>query len=309
MLEYDATLVEREDISPNLAIFRIRPDLPPTTSWFIPGQYMVIGLNNTEQPQLGYVSRPLSLASSPHSSSLFEFYVRYAERPTSLNPLTHLLWKIKPGDRLYAKPKSTGKFTLHHTIGTDDKRTKIFVAAGTGLAPFISMISERAYQRPNHHYLADIAIIHGASYPEELGYRARLETLSREQGLIYIPTVSRPRKRSNWTGMTGRAEDLFIPGRIDDLESKIGLAPGKLTSSNCVVFICGLRGTIASTIERLLSRGFVPERRSIAKALGFGRDAKPSLFFEQFDDTPIINIRDLEEMERLRAVIARSHTN
>ena len=59
-LEYNATLVEREDLTSALGVFRIRPDeaLPGTGAWFVPGQYMVLGLNNEVKVELGGVRRP-----------------------------------------------------------------------------------------------------------------------------------------------------------------------------------------------------------------------------------------------------------
>ena len=47
LLEYNATLVAREDLEPTLAIFRLKPDdeTRPEGQWFVPGQYMTIGYN------------------------------------------------------------------------------------------------------------------------------------------------------------------------------------------------------------------------------------------------------------------------
>jgi NAD(P)H-flavin reductase len=41
----NATLLERIDLDPTLAIFRIRPDDLPSgdAPWFVPGQYVTLG--------------------------------------------------------------------------------------------------------------------------------------------------------------------------------------------------------------------------------------------------------------------------
>ena len=65
MIEYNATLVERIDLTQALAIFKIRPDQDETGGTFFPGQYMTIGMNNEAKPELGSVRRPMSLASAP----------------------------------------------------------------------------------------------------------------------------------------------------------------------------------------------------------------------------------------------------
>src|SRR5690606_15083028 len=176
-LGYNATLVEREDLTPALAVFRIRPDaaLPGEGPWFVPGQYLTIGLNNTGRPELGSVRRPMSIASAPERRDLVEFYIRYVDKPESDNPLTHLLWQARPGDRMFLRPQAIGKFTVEDTMG-HDARLKVCVAAGTGLAPFLSMVRSKVNQDPNVR-LGDYAIIHGASYSKDLGYRAELEAL------------------------------------------------------------------------------------------------------------------------------------
>lgn len=65
-LEYNATLTERVDVTEALTLFRITPDQAPAQHpWFVPGQYCVLGLNNTEKPELGSVRRSMSIASAP----------------------------------------------------------------------------------------------------------------------------------------------------------------------------------------------------------------------------------------------------
>ena len=304
-LEYNATLVAKIDISDTLAIFRVKPDEPPPPGeggrWFIPGQYMVIGLNNEEVVELGGVRRPMSIASPPQDHDVIDFYIKYVSQPESDNPLTHLLWKAKDGDRMYMRVHATGKFTVHHGIGDDDPRMRVLVGAGTGLAPFICMVDDELRRDPGAD-LSKWGMLHGVSYPVELGYRDRLEKMAAENKLPYLPTVSRPNEAPDWDGPTGRVEDFFRPERLADTEKRLGLAPGGLTPDNATIFICGLNGTIKETIERLLPRGFVPDHRRIRKALEIDDSVKPSLFFEQYDNTPIIDVKDPAEVERIQAL-------
>ncbi len=302
-LEYNATLVEREDITPQLAVFRIRPDepLPGEGPWFIPGQYMVIGLNNEAVPELGSVRRPMSIASAPERRDLIEFYIRYVEHAESDNPLTHLLWKIKPGDRCYTRTKPTGKFTLAETCGEDDPRLKVMVAAGTGLAPFLSIVRSRAIQEPERSQ-ADLALIHGASYSADLGYVDEIRALVEKTGLHYLPTVSRKdRDPDGWTGHGGRAESFFLAEELAAFEASVGLGPGGLVPSRAQILICGLQGTIGSTITRLLGRGFVPDNRRLRRALEVPEELPASIFYEAYDTTPPIDVKDEALIEKLKA--------
>lgn len=304
-LAYNATLIERIDISDTLSIFRVKPDEPATLgddgSWFISGQYMVIGLNNEQTPELGSVRRPMSIASPPQDAEVIDFYIKYVSHPESDNPLTHLLWRAKAGDRMYARVHATGKFTVHHSVGDDDTRLRVLVAAGTGLAPFICMVDEALRRDPNAR-LDHLAVLHGVSYAEELGYRERLERLAAEQGLRYLPTVSRPQHSPGWDGPTGRVEDFFLADRLADTEARMGLAPGEFRPDKAAIFICGLMGTIKETIERTLPRGFVPDHRRIRKALEIPEETEATLFFEQYDTTPVIDVKDPAEVERVKAL-------
>ncbi len=296
---YNATLVERLDLTPLLAIFKVRPDEPIASEQaFVPGQYVTLGMNNEERPDLGSVRRPLSIASSPEERDALEFYIRYVSHPESDNPLTHLLWKTKVGDRMFMRAKAVGKFTVPDTIGEDDARLRVCVGAGTGLAPFLCM-ARSAHRRNDDADLGNYAILHGASYPADFGFRQELETLA-QAGLHYLTSISRPKESPDWTGDTGRVEDYFLPGRVEELETRLGLGTSGLRPDRAVIYICGLQGTIGKTIERLAARGFVPDSRKLRRALEVPDGVPASLFFEQYDKTPVIDVADPEVMNPLR---------
>jgi hypothetical protein len=63
--------------------------------------------------------------------------------------------------------------------------------------------------------------------------------------------------------------------------------------------ICGLQGTIAETLMSLFYRGFVPADRKLRKELGVPADMPGTMFFEQYDNEPVINTRDEELMSEL----------
>lgn len=298
-LDYNATLVERIDLSPALAIFRIKPDEPPTDEpWFVPGQYMTLGLNNEAEPDKGSVRRPMSIASPPQERDVLDFYVRFVAHPDSDNPLTHLLWKLQAGDRIQVRTKAVGKFTIEDTIGTSDQRLRVLVAAGTGLAPFTSMIFAQLRRDPAVN-LSGWAVLQAASYPVEIGYREQLEGLARTHGLRYLPSISRPAAGDGWSAHTGRVEDFFLAERLDDLEDHLGLPRGGFTPDRCAILICGLTGTIGNTIERCLPRGFMTDNRKVRRALEIPDDWAASIFYEAYDNEPPLNIKDPANVARL----------
>ena len=299
-LEYNATIVERVDLTDALSIFRILPDRLPAHPWFTAGQYCVLGLNNTVDPSLGSVRRSMSIASPPEDDGPIEFYIRRVAVPESKNPFTHLLWRLRHGDRIYMRTVAAGVFTIADTIGLQDRRLRILVASGTGLAPFVSMIRSEVRRNPGAD-LSGWVLLHGASHAAELGYRRELLELSATHRLWYWGTVSRPHEASEWAGDVGRVDTFFQPARLRDLEDRLNLRPHRLTPHSAVVYVCGLSGTITATMDRLIDRGFIPHARPIREALDVPSDAADSLFFELYDPAPPIDVSDPSVMQPLRA--------
>ncbi|OUU25862.1 MAG: hypothetical protein CBC13_01365 [Planctomycetia bacterium TMED53] len=299
VLQLNATIEAREDFSDELAIFKVRPDEPlPEGDWFVPGQYMVIGVNNTQEPELAGVQRPMSIASEPAQRNHVEFYIRRVGKPESKNPLTHSLFRLREGERVFLRPKPKGHFTIPGTVGQEDSRWRVFVSAGTGLAPFVSIARDDLTQgRP----LNKTCIIHGASRPGDLGYRSELEALAEEHGLVYLPTVSRPADHPDWSGLQGRAEDRFLPDELALLEERMSLPTGTLGPENTVVLVCGLQGTIGESLVRLAKRGFVPAEKKIRKKLEIPEDLPGSFFFEQYDSEPVIDLENGALIEELKS--------
>src|SRR5687768_11337069 len=142
----NATVVEREDLTHELAIFRLRyndGDVPD----FEPGQFTTLGLppDETEEPapapgaddtrrkhRVKLIRRAYSIASSPLTKDHLEFYVVAVQDGKS----TPQLWAHKPGDKLFMDRRSSGHCTLS---GVPDGRDLVMISTGTGLAPFVSM--------------------------------------------------------------------------------------------------------------------------------------------------------------------------
>lgn len=295
VLEYNAVVSKRIDLEPTLSIFSVRPFATASCAWFVPGQYTTLGLNGLEVSERDArdrsVRRPMSIASAPEILDELEFYLRYVEEPQSKLPLTHLMWSKTPGDELYCRTTAAGKFTIEHTVGLADRRLKLLIAAGTGLAPFLCMARSRILKSPDAR-LDDIAILHGASYPSGLGYREELLSMVRDHGLKYLATVSRPDESPSWAGATGRVETLLEPDRIEDTERMLELPAGTLHPAGAVAYVCGLQGTLRNAMVHLMSRGYVPNDRRLRRALQIAPDTPSSLFFEQYDSAPLIDPTD-----------------
>ncbi len=264
-----AHLQSKHDLVDGLAIFRfeLEDSLP-----FHPGQYATLWLTHQGKT----TPRPYSIASSPSEKGVLEFYINLVDT----GHLTPSLWspeivrslQQRSGDTQVSITGPKGRFLLD----PGETRNLIFVASGTGLAPFVSMIrdlNERFLTDPASFRRRSIWVIHGASRPQHLGYREELERLAeksledpgRKFALAYLPTVSRPYLEPSWTGLTGRAETLFEPepaaaSGIHSLQSAVrGLLNSSMRPETHLVYICGYPGTVDNVVRFLSVRGFKPD--------------------------------------------------
>ncbi|MEX0652779.1 MAG: ferredoxin--NADP reductase [Phycisphaeraceae bacterium] len=255
----NATLVSREDINEELAIFRVRPDSGEVPA-FEPGQYTTLGLALTPEeadevmptrsgkphakPKL--LVRAYSIASPPKQRAYLEFFLVVVPD----GALTPRLWKLREGDRLFMGPKITGKFTLDDIPPGKDL---IMIATGTGLAPFLSMLHQ--YRHTNRW--RRFVVIHGTRLAADLGYRAELERIAAEDpSVYYIPTVTREPNNSNWQGLRGRIHIALEPARYTEITEG-----GEITPEQCHVFLCGNPAMIEQVTAELGERGFVTKDR------------------------------------------------
>ena len=254
-----ATLLEREDLTDSLALFRFA--LEEGVPDFEPGQFVMLGLPHPEKPDKT-LWRAYSIASPPERKECLELYIRWAQRPVP-GKFTTLLWPLQAGAVLDYKPPR-GHFTIERSRpdGTPDNRRMVLLGGGTGIAPFVSYVEHLRSQGSER----EIVVCHGASYIEELGYRERLLELEAEsvaQGrkswnLRYLASISRPAEAANagWEGYTGRVESLVSAAPGGGLSPAEELCGAAFTPADTTFYICGFDGTIQAVKSVLESRDF-----------------------------------------------------
>ncbi len=229
---FDVTLSAITDFGNETRQFELSFE-PGRTAEFIPGQFAVVIC-----PKDGKViRRAYSIASSPDRKEALELIVKLVQG----GAVTNWFWSLKQGDRFRVQ-LPFGKFILPNPIDFDI----VFVATGTGIAPFRSMIQyflPRGLQRK-------VWLLFGTRYADMIPYHSEwLELEKRYPNFCYIPTISRP--TAAWKGETG-----YVQTKIEKFFSD---PAGKR------IYICGLNEMIQAAQEAALKQGFPKEHISYEK--------------------------------------------
>ena len=124
----------------------------------------------------------------------------------------------------------------------------MFIATGTGIAPFRAMAPDYL----SHPHAAQLTLVFGVRHENSIYYRDEFEELARQhRNFNFWPTLSRP--EPSWSGRTGHVQIHLLEAIGDrrDLD----------------VYICGLKA-------------MVDDVRAILKGLGFDRK---QIIFEKYD--------------------------
>ncbi len=253
---YNATIIERIDVHPDLARFRIRPDAPIPP--FLPGQYVAVGLGNWEprldgtqheevpEKKLRKVSRRAYSISCPmlnhedelapvNSIDYLEFYitlVRQADSPDKQPPvLTPRLFQLSAGDRIEVQKKIVGHYTLQG-IGPDD--TVLMLGTGTGEAPHNAMVTKLL----SDQHSGKIVNVTSVRQSIDLAYAIEHKKLmSRFANYRYLPFTTRDPENLDpaHPGYVGKQylQDLFRSGKLAEA------AGDPFSPANTHIFLCG----------------------------------------------------------------------
>lgn len=193
---------------------------------FTPGQFIsVVDRENGKE-----VTRAYSIAS-PRGGNKFSLCLNRV--PEGI--VSRWLFELNPGDEVDMH-EPLGYFTLRHP-----GRRAIFIATGTGIAPFRSMLLDHLPRTQ-----PDVTLLFGVRYEESLLYRDEFESLaSKYPNFKFMPTITRP--GSDWHGRTGR-----VQSHLD--EALAIRTPEEI--ANIDVYICGLREMVDGVRKELKQRGF-----------------------------------------------------
>jgi ferredoxin-NADP reductase len=227
-----ATLLESHELAPEVRhfVFEVSgvKELP-----FKPGQF--VSFEETLQGK--NITRAYSIASRPDGNR-FELCLNLV-REGSFSP--HL-FAMEPGDSVEMTPP-LGFFTIRKPA-----KDALFIATGTGIAPFRSMVPEYLAHPEAKH----LTLLFGVRYENSIYYGAEFVELARQHSnFCFWPTLSRP--EASWRGRSGHVQTHLLEAIGDRRDID--------------VYICGLKA-------------MVDDVRGILKALGFDRK---QIIFEKYD--------------------------
>lgn len=219
-------------------LFRFRVTRPQSLR-FRSGEFVMLGLPDEEKP----VMRAYSIASPAWDESLEFFSIKVAG-----GPLTERLQKIKVGDEILLRPKTTG--TLVNDALLPGKRL-FMLSTGTGVAPFVSLIRDpETYEK-----FEQVILTHTCRTVGELQYGFDSVAATHDDPLVGEEAMSRLLHFASTTREpsqhNGRITDLIASG---EFFSSLGIAG--FDAEHDRIMMCGSMGMIKDIRDMLEPKGF-----------------------------------------------------
>lgn len=224
---YLTRVIKTEDLTPRVKGISFQLE-EGNSMTFKPGQFVQMYIPHEGKEQ----RTSYSIASPPFDPQRFDLCVTRVEGGVSSN----FLHSMKVGDTIKAMGP-LGRFTLPESL----ERDPVFIATGSGIAPFRSMILEILKKKQDRR----IYLVFGNRFEEDIIYRNEWEKLKKDHPEFRsLMTLSRP--TDSWTGPKGYVQDK-ITELVPDLSEKD-------------FYICGLVKMINGVSEKLESLGVAKER-------------------------------------------------
>lgn len=213
-----------------------------------PGQFVRLGVPDGDETPIRE-GRPYTIAGATEDS--FElFLVAVGGGGTS-----EKLAALKEGDTLWMHPKVSGKFTLAKNPEGD---SLILIGSGTGIAPFMAMISN---QETVLNSYKQILIIHQVRSAEHLIFNQELsEFASNDERRLYLPYISQPSEPIHYAddhcAQSGYIHEAIARGDLNR-------ALSSPLSDSTVVMISGNPNMIKSVTGALEGCGLTKHKKKV----------------------------------------------
>jgi ferredoxin-NADP reductase len=214
---------------------------------FVPGQWLSVKANTPDGEEM---TRAYSIASPPSDNGHFAFCLNRVEEGF----MSNYLCGLDEGAQITFQGPF-GDFILRPPL-----RDTVFIATGTGIAPFRSMLhwllasndlaqgdlTQGDLTKTDRHQGRHFWLLFGARYEHDIYYREEFERLAAEHANFhFLPTLSRA--DDGWKGLRGY------------VQQHLGEVVGMRTDMHA--YICGLDKMVKANRELLKSLGW--DRTSI----------------------------------------------
>lgn len=156
-----------------------------------------------------------------------------------LGVASNYLCSLKPGDQV----RITGPAGKRFLIPADPEQHEyLFIATGTGIAPFRGMILDMLEGGPGHRCGAPITLVMGSPYASDLLYHREMQALAdRYPNFRYLTALSRERQPDG-------SAPLYVQDRF--ALDRDRLTPG-LISGKTLIYVCGIAGMELGVFQSL----------------------------------------------------------
>jgi ferredoxin-NADP reductase len=204
---------------------------------FVPGQWLSVKVNTPDGEEM---TRAYSIASPPSENGHFAFCLNRVQEGF----MSNYLCSLDEGAKLTFQGPF-GDFILRPPL-----RDTVFIATGTGIAPFRSMLhwllAPDDLPETDHHQGRQFWLLFGARHEQDIYYREEFERLAAEHANFhFLPTLSRG--AAEWKGLRGYVQE--------HLAEVVG------TRTGMHAYICGLDKMVKANRDLLKSLGW--DRTSI----------------------------------------------
>jgi glycine betaine catabolism B len=220
-------VIKADSPVPDVRIFRLQPvsgKIPP----YIPGQFFF--LHRLDESGASLLKRPYSVASTP-SMEYLEFAIDMVG-----GQMTGQLEKLKPGDILGVEGPA-GHMAYRNELNA------AFVAGGTGISPFMSMLRQIAEKNIKGRFV----LFYSTRTRDHILFSDELAALQKKHpGIKVVVTLTRETP-DGWAGECGRVNHEMLLRHVQ-------------IAREFDWFVCGPPGMVKAVRECLLALSVDPKK-------------------------------------------------
>jgi len=200
---------------------------------FMPGQFVSV---KEPRPDGKEITRAYSLASPPRGDNTFDLCLNRVDEGF----MSNYLCDIELGTIVHWHGPHG------HFVMRPEPKDSVFIATGTGIAPFRGMV-HWLFADESRHKGREFWLVYGTRHEKDIYYRKEFEAIAKKHpNFHYVVTLSRP--TDNWKGACGYVQDCVrrIVGQRKDMEA----------------YICGLNAMVSAN-RKLLKEELGWDRKQI----------------------------------------------